>query len=488
MSCSYDDPGGGNGIASSSVRAIPATSVWAGGKNGENVRMRSFEEIVTDAKSNRNILEIHLKKNLDENDANKKPANITFDQFGELLFDVLKINSDECVRINYASHRYDTREVVLKPSVDLSPYIKEIEEFYGHSVSTKRQSSLVTRVSFRNVPLNVPDEEIIHLCSFYGKPLKNVEYERIANPKFNGISGSTRYVDMELHPGKSFSNFYWMEGPLPGDQGCRITVLHSGQNRQCSNCLKTFSEGCPAQGQGKVCKEMGEKMTRMLDYMLDLKRKTGYESLKAAYCNKYPALAQKEATTFPDAENTGDELYSTCDMKEKDELISKLEKEVEESRQSAHSATQKLHQAVRSSELAKNKMATATECLTMYLTSNLKNDYFDEFNPVFLFLVSQFSSLLPQPEGYTVNPESMDVELSDNLFKNIIDAEPAFTEKITLFKSHLLEKLKLDLTVRKERRLSSGLTRARSLSNSTKRPSEEKKSGKTKIARPSQSS
>ena len=82
----------------------------------------------------------------------------------------------------------------------------------------------------------------------------------------------------------------------------------------------------------------------------------------------------------------------------------------------------------------------------------------------------------------------MDVELSDNLFKNIIEAEPAFTEKITLFKSHLLEKLKLDLTVRKERRLSSGLTRARSLSNSTKRPSEEKKSGKTKIARPSQSS
>ena len=143
---------------------------------------------------------------------------------------------------------------------------------------------------------------------------------------------------------------------------------------------------------------------------------------------------------------------------------------------------------MRSSELAKNKMATATECLNMYLTSNLKNDYFDEFNPVFLFLVSQFSSLLPQPEGYTVNPETMNVELSDSLFQNIVEAEPSFTDKISLFKSHLLEKLKLDLTVRKERRMSNGLTRTRTLSNSTKRPSDDKKSNKTKIARPSQSS
>ena len=154
-------------------------------------------------------------------------------------------------------------------------------------MTTKKQSSNVIRVSFRNVPANVPDEEIINLCSYYGKPLNNhVDYDRMTNTKCAGLQGSTRFVDMELSPGKAFLNYYWMEGPLPSDQGCRITVLHSGQDRQCSQCLKTFSNGCPGQGQGKVCKDLGTKMTRMSDYISQLKLSTGYESLKSAYLKK----------------------------------------------------------------------------------------------------------------------------------------------------------------------------------------------------------
>ena len=251
-----DDPGGGKSSIVSGSNILPATSTWAGGrKSDEKVKMRSFEEIILEAKSTRNILEIHLKKIVNDSEPNVKPSNLTFDQFGELLFDKLKISTEDCLRINYASYRYDTRELVLKPDVDISKYIVEVDNFYGHTVTTKRQSSNITRVSFRNVPLNVPDEEILHLCNFYGKPLNNyVEYEKLSNPRFGGISGATRFVDVEITPGKSFLNYYWMEGPLPGDQGCRITVLHSGQERQCSHCLKTSSGGCPAQGQGKVCK------------------------------------------------------------------------------------------------------------------------------------------------------------------------------------------------------------------------------------------
>ena len=140
-----DDPGGGGNSESTITSALPATSDWAGGRNGaESVKMRSFEEIVQDAKNNRNILEINLKKIVDENDSSLKPTNLTFDQFGELIFDRLNISSDDCLRINYASHRYDTRELELKPHVDISKYIMDVDNFYGHSVSTKRQSSQIS--------------------------------------------------------------------------------------------------------------------------------------------------------------------------------------------------------------------------------------------------------------------------------------------------------------------------------------------------------
>ena len=63
-----DDPRGGM-----SSSTLPVTSVWAGGRKGaENVKLRSFEEIIQDAKSNRNILEIHLKKIVNENDTRQK--------------------------------------------------------------------------------------------------------------------------------------------------------------------------------------------------------------------------------------------------------------------------------------------------------------------------------------------------------------------------------------------------------------------------------
>ena len=165
------DPGGGRveyGSASD-VSALPATSVWAEGKKGSDdttVRLRSFEEIIHDATNNRNILEIRLQKNINDSDPQVKPPNLTYDQLGELLFDLLKIKSEDCLRFNFSTPRYDTREVMLKPGVDLTPFITVINDFHGHTVTTSKQSSSVTRVSFKNVPLNVPDEEIIHLCMY----------------------------------------------------------------------------------------------------------------------------------------------------------------------------------------------------------------------------------------------------------------------------------------------------------------------------------
>ena len=57
-------PGGGSPPSqmSSPSGGLPVTSAWAGGRNSPvktKVKMRSFDEIIADAASSRNILEIH---------------------------------------------------------------------------------------------------------------------------------------------------------------------------------------------------------------------------------------------------------------------------------------------------------------------------------------------------------------------------------------------------------------------------------------------
>ena len=122
-------PGGINLQSPPSPRTgSPATLAWAEGRNSpSHGKLRSFEEIIADEKMNRTILEIHLKKN------QNKPDNLTHDQLGELVFDKLKINPELCIRFNFTSARYDTREIALKPGTDLNPFITTIENFYGHT-------------------------------------------------------------------------------------------------------------------------------------------------------------------------------------------------------------------------------------------------------------------------------------------------------------------------------------------------------------------
>ena len=224
--------------------SLSTTTPWAvGGPNSSGTKMRTFAEIIAAERQNRNILEIHIVKQ----DVSVK--SLSHDDLAELLFDELLINCNECIGFNYSTGRYSVREVKFKPDVDISLYIKNGLIFKGHEVNTKKQINNLTKVTFRNVPFNIPDEEIIELCKCYGSPVDNrVNYEKLFNSRNKGMMGGTRWVEIELKPGVCFNNFYWMEGPLPGDIGSRITVLHSGQEQQCSNCLKTGRGGCKALG------------------------------------------------------------------------------------------------------------------------------------------------------------------------------------------------------------------------------------------------
>ena len=244
---------------------------------------------------------------------------MNYEDLGELLFDVLKIRPEDCIAVNFSTGRYDIREVKVLPGIDLTPYIRLTPiEFKDHFVTVTRQRTNVTKVTFKNVPLNVPNEEILNLCRCYGKPVDGVVHvETLRNIRGLSLKGSTRFVEMHLDEGKSFHNYYWMEGPLPGDIGKRIVVLHSGQIAQCSHCLCKAGHGCPAMGIGKACEKAGTPRSKMTTYMQSLRGSVGYVSLKIKHIENqakmFPSLIG-----LPGEKSSQEEVDSVWAMKEDD--------------------------------------------------------------------------------------------------------------------------------------------------------------------------
>ena len=130
-------------------------------------------------------------------------------------------------------------------------------------------------------------------------------------------------------------------------------------------------------------------------------------------------------------------------------------------------------------------MSTATEGLEKFLGENLMDPSFDEFSPTYKFLVTQFSTLICS-DNYNIDKDNKEVNLDDNLFKAVVVEDEGTSVKLENFKKSLKAKMKMDLTVRKERRNSIGHGRARS--DSIKRASEDSNTDKSKICRTSNSS
>ena len=131
----------------------------------------------------------------------------------------------------------------------------------------------------------------------------------------------------------AFENYFWLEGPLPCDQGRRITVTHQNQPMQCSNCFgysiaKYGNEMnlCPGNGNGRACKALNTERAKMAPYMKVLEKLLGYKSLKA----KFGRMGHMEEVVVDedDSEITFKTTYKSP-IVEKDEQIVMLEKEKE---------------------------------------------------------------------------------------------------------------------------------------------------------------
>ena len=207
------DPGGGMETLKSAANANDQSTMTPamGGDRGDCLprKMRTFAEILNEEQNYRNILEVKLIRLNVSYDCGElvKARGLTEDDISEFLFDVIGLKVEDCLGIALRTNRYDTKEIKLKKDVDPSPYVRSMPvTFKDHHITVCKQSNNLTRVTFRNVPFNIPDEEIIHLCKVYGEPLNNnVSYEK-ASTRTRGIPGATRYVLMKLSPGKQFEN------------------------------------------------------------------------------------------------------------------------------------------------------------------------------------------------------------------------------------------------------------------------------------------
>ena len=295
---------------------------------------RTWQQICNEAKEKRNILElqVNMKKSIDN--TQPKPKPLSNDQLSDFIFKVLKVKVEDAIGLDYSGW-YGHKEVELKEGVDLTHYLHTDTplEYLEFEITVKKQEThSATKVLFRNVPLNVPDEELLNLSLCYGTPVGKVKRERCTNQNDRAKLGSNRTVDVILNPGASFENYFWMEGSLPSDQGRRVTVTHQGQLQQCSNCFSFakpkygISEEfkCPANGNGKACKEMGMDRTKMAPYMKALERLIGYKSLKARYST---VGSQEEVYIDEEESEVSFKTVYKNPIIERDEKIQFLEKE-----------------------------------------------------------------------------------------------------------------------------------------------------------------
>ena len=295
---------------------------------------RTWQQICNEAKEKRNILELQVNMKKSTDNTLPKPKPLSNDQLSDFIFKVLKVKVDDAIGLDYSGW-YGHKEVELKEGVDLTPYLHTDTplEYLEFEITVKKQEThSATKVLFRNVPLNVPDEELLNLSLCYGTPVGKVKRERCTNQNDRAKLGSNRTVDVILNPGASFEKYFWMEGPLPSDQGRRVTVTHQGQLQQCSNCFSFakpkygISEEfkCPANGNGKACKEMGMDRTKMAPYMKALERLIGYKSLKARYST---VGSQEEVYVDEEESEVSFKTVYKNPIIERDEKIQTLEKE-----------------------------------------------------------------------------------------------------------------------------------------------------------------
>ena len=161
-----------------------------------------------------------------------------------------------------------------------------------------------------------------------------------------GLDTLTRYVDVEIKPGRTLKSFYWLQGQGPYDTRKRVEVQHHGQPKQCFNCLESgpyvaaTCRGCVSSSFGKLCKEWhrdraypGDGKKSLLTYLAELEAEVGYVPFKTRYereslpCGSLLPSSEGSEGEEEDDENIDDESSAISEKVNLPQTILNLQSE-----------------------------------------------------------------------------------------------------------------------------------------------------------------
>ena len=224
--------------------------------------------------------------------------------WASLIFDDLDIKVEEVAAIDFHAGGPNMVEIKFAEGVDPSKYIGLSHNKNDLAFTLKQASQASTTVTFKGVPLYVPDQELLHLVRSYGGKLESESVHHVPvelNTEKGGsfhISSTTRTINASFPPTKRLRSYYWLQGPLDKDQMRRVTVEHDGQvGRQCAHCLRNSADPinpCDFNGKTSACKLNNPNgRLSLAKYFALLKHEDHYVSLK----NTYMWNEEVEATT-----------------------------------------------------------------------------------------------------------------------------------------------------------------------------------------------
>ena len=437
-----------------SAAASAMTDPW--GLDGKICPMRRYERIIEASKNdNNNVLNVKLEKQRSK----EIIPFLTQADIESILFEELKIDIDAVEEVDVSS-RYNHKEIVFKKDHDVLKYRRPPFMYKGHIVTVGSNSSarMLTKITFRNVPRSVPDEELINFCFSFGQPeeTRTVYYGKYLSGKFEGLYNGTRWLNMELKRRVPI-NFIWLEGP-EDIESTRITVtLGAGGETQCGHCLRTGNEGCPGSGKAKVCRAKMEKRAEIGVYMKGLEEKFQYKTLKAKYFDSLKVEKETEQAGDEEEEIAEDD---SSDRQLEEESLDKHDQEVlSKENEQLKKEVQSLNEQVARHEKREITLNSLRKTILKNLEESLAEPLFAESN--MSMLVSQFSLSLKDDE-YSLNDKGL-ITLNDTIiFKGMkLESKDEKEQEIirsnfAAFKKAVVQHTLVKVSSNGERRLSIG--------------------------------
>ena len=395
-----------------SAAASAMTDPW--GLDGKLCAMRKYDKIIEACKEEcKNVLNVKIEKirNKEEQMQNLNQIDVE-----NILFDELKIDIDAVEEVDVSS-RYNFKEIIFKKGHDLTRYNRAPFVYKGHLVTAGSRSSVrnKVKVTFRNVPRSVPDEELLNFCfRFGGIEDRIVYYGKYSSGNFKGLYNGTRWLNMELKSRVPI-NFIWLEGP-EDIESTRVTVTWgAGGETQCGHCLRTGTEGCPGLGKAKICRAKMVKRAQIGEYMKTLEEKYQYKTLKAKYLDSLKEKKEDNETEVDDVKEDAPE-DNEVEVEEEEGATEKEEQDLDKENQKLRKELQTLNEKIAIQEKREITLNSLRKIILKNLEESLAEPLFAESN--MSALVSQFSLSLKDDE-FSTNDQGLIILNNDLIFKGI---------------------------------------------------------------------